>query len=258
VGIRSSAQDAGWTLREAVWGVEERYLWRGSDAAREAAERAADAVAPLQRLIQTRVTWPVSDKLRERGHAARVGIATAAVVVAAGASTGGALLAERGDPAPISAPVASAAPADEPGAQLAGVAVDFAPAGAKALPETTVAAQAVSPAVPAEEAASPSETAWMFAEAFVAYEVGEADEATRATFAAVAGKPLAKALSADPPRLPSGQKVPRARVLNVVLGERTGKEIEASVSLARLRAASEVRITMRETPEGWRVIRVLG
>ena len=54
---------ASWTIREAAWGFEERVLWPGSDAARGAIERAGRAMQPLQRLIQTRLTWPLGDAL---------------------------------------------------------------------------------------------------------------------------------------------------------------------------------------------------
>ena len=43
-----------------------------------------------------------------------------------------------------------------------------------------------------------------------------------------------------------------------MLGEREGEEVEASVSLVRLQAASELRLTLRHTPEGWQVAEVLG
>jgi hypothetical protein len=52
--------------------------------------------------------------------------------------------------------------------------------------------------------------------------------------------------------------VPEAKVLNVVLGERQGEELEVSVSLVRMQATSELRLTLRHTPEGWLVARVLG
>ena len=52
--------------------------------------------------------------------------------------------------------------------------------------------------------------------------------------------------------------MPEAQVLNVVLGEQTGKEMTASVSLVRLQAASELRLTLQETEQGWRVAGVLG
>jgi hypothetical protein len=79
-----------------------------------------------------------------------------------------------------------------------------------------------------------------------------------ASFDATATGPLADSLGTSPPRLPEGTKVPKAKVLNVVLGARQGKEVTASVSLLRLQAASELRLTLREVKKGWRVAGVLG
>jgi hypothetical protein len=52
--------------------------------------------------------------------------------------------------------------------------------------------------------------------------------------------------------------VPRARVLNVVMGAETKNQITASVSLVRLRAISELRLTLTKTGARWRVAQVLG
>ena len=46
--------------------------------------------------------------------------------------------------------------------------------------------------------------------------------------------------------------------MNVVLSEPDGKQVEASVSLLRLRAASELRLTLQAYPEGWQVVGVRG
>jgi hypothetical protein len=88
--------------------------------------------------------------------------------------------------------------------------------------------------------------------------VGRSDEETEAAFASTATKPLAKALQSDPPRLPASGKVPKARVLNVVLGTATKQQVTASVSLARLRAVSELRLTLTRAGDQWRVQQVLG
>jgi hypothetical protein len=100
--------------------------------------------------------------------------------------------------------------------------------------------------------------AWEFSQAFVAYEVGRSSKSTESAFASTATKPLAKALKADPPRLPANGKVPKARVLNVVLGTGTKQQVTASVSLVRLRAVSELRLTLTRTGSQWRVAQVLG
>jgi hypothetical protein len=52
--------------------------------------------------------------------------------------------------------------------------------------------------------------------------------------------------------------VPKARVLNVVLGDATKQQMTASVSLVRLRAMSELRLTLTHEGAQWRVAQVLG
>ena len=131
-------------------------------------------------------------------------------------------------------------------------------------PTATAAAKAVDPASPPKEVqpppadAPPEQVAAAFAEAFVQYEVGEVNDGTTATFEAVAEKPLFQSLAEDPPRLPAGTEVPKAEVKNVVLSEREGKQVEASISLVRLEAASELRLTLQDTPDGWQVVGVRG
>ena len=104
MNIRTSADQAGWSIREAAWGLEERVLWRGSDAA----GRALEATAPLQRLIQTKLTWPLADAIKERGTATRAGIATTAVAAAIAAGVAGASFAP--DAAPTPSPTAALGP----------------------------------------------------------------------------------------------------------------------------------------------------
>jgi hypothetical protein len=118
---------------------------------------------------------------------------------------------------------------------------------------------AVPPPAPPEKASTPpTQVAWQFAKAFVAYEVGRSGKKTKTVFAETSTKQLAKALAADPPRLPANGKVPQARVLNVVLGAAAKNQITASVSLVRLRAISELRLTLMSRGERWRVAQVLG
>jgi hypothetical protein len=252
VNLRVSAEDATWTLREAAWGLEEKILWRGSDAAQRALERAQRSTAPLQRLIETKLAWPLADAMRERSSAARAGIATAAVAAALTAGAAGALIAPDHDPSRPGAPatLAAATPSAAPSVPvLQGATPDFEVGNAK------VAAAAAPAELPS---APPARVAWQFADAFVRYEVGKLDERTAAGFAATAAPPLAKSLSEEPPRLPAGTAVPKARVLNVVLADRTPEQITASVSMIRLRTISEVRLILQRTEDGWRVSGVLG
>jgi hypothetical protein len=268
--------DAGWALREKAWrtedrlrekawDAEERVLWRGSDATRAATERALKATAPLQRLVQTKLTWPAGDALKHSGTAARSAIATAAVVAVAGAGAAGVVMLEdgAGDSGSAAALVSAPAAGTSPAQTLSGVPVEFERTSSSAdadAASTPVAAQAEPPGGKpgAEPKAHPANVAWDFAQAFVQYEVGNADEGVATAFSELADAPLAEALGADPPRLPKDQQVPEAKVLNVVLGERQGEELQVSVSLVRLQAASELRLTLRHTPEGWLVAKVLG
>ncbi|MDX6606400.1 MAG: hypothetical protein QOD14_940 [Solirubrobacterales bacterium] len=252
MNIRVSAEDAGWTVREAVWGLEERVLWRGSDVTRGALGRAGRVMRPLQRLIQTRLTWPVADVLNERGGRTRAAIAAGAAAIAIAAAAGGAMSATHHPYAPKAIPAAAsvtAAPQASGVIPLQGVTPRFQAGNAPAAPP---------PQPPAKTAAPPAQVAWQFAQAFVGYEVGHSGKKAGAAFAATATKPLAKSLAADPPRLPATGKVPQARVLNVVLGAAGKEQVTASVSLVRLRAISEVRLTLTKSGDQWRVAQVLG
>jgi hypothetical protein len=250
--LRASAEDAGWTIREAAWDFEERVLWRGSDASRQALARAADVLAPLQRLIQTRLTWPLSDAWRERSARTRAAVAASAATLAIAAAGAGAIAApDRHSSSPPAA--RSAAIVGSPAAPsakhvaLQGVAPKFepghAPVPARAAPKPS---------------APPAQVAFRFAQAFVSYEIGHSSKRTGDVFSETASKQLAKALAADPPRLPSHGKVPQARVLNVVLGAPAKNQMTASVSLVRLRAISELRLTLTKSGREWRVAQVLG
>ena len=251
MNIRVQAEDAGWTIREAVWGIEERYLWKGSDAGRRALSRAGRTMQPLQRLIQTRLTWPIADALSERSRGTRAAIAAGAATLALAAAAGGAISASDHPAAhdsPAAAASVTAGPHDTNLTALQGVA-----------PTIQAGHAAPAPAQPpTKTSAPPAQVAWQFAQAFVGYEVGKSTKKTDAAFAATATKPLVKSLAADPPRLPSNGKVPQARVLNVVLGAATKNQVTASVSLVRLRAISEVRLTLTKTGDHWRVAQVLG
>jgi hypothetical protein len=250
MNLRISADQAGWSIREAAWGFEERVLWRGSDAAQAAADRAGRATAPLQKLIQTRLTWPLSDAYRARGRKGRAALAASAASAALAAGAAGAFVAIDHAPthpaAPALAPLAATPHASDT-LVLEGVRPQF------------HAGHDATPPVPATKPTEkPAQVAWDFAQAFVAYEVGSSDEGTESAFASTATKPLAKALASDPPRLPASGKVPKARVLNVVLGATSKQQITASVSMVRLRAISELRLTLTRTRDEWRVAQVLG
>ena len=251
MNFRASAEDAGWSVREAAWGLEENVLWRGSDATRNVLARASRGIMPLQRLIQTRLIWPAADVLGRRSRRTRRAIAAGAATLALAAAAGGALSAPDHavtPAAPHAAASVTAAPHDASLTALQGV-----------TPSIQAGHAAPAPAQPPTKAsAPPAQVAWQFAQTFVGYEVGNSSKKTDTAFAATATKPLVKSLAADPPRLPSNGKVPQARVLNVVLGAASKEQVTASVSLVRLRAISEVRLTLTKTDDEWRVAQVLG
>jgi hypothetical protein len=102
------------------------------------------------------------------------------------------------------------------------------------------------------------QTAQNFASAFVLYEVGKSNAKVKQTFARTATPALARALGDRPPRLPDSVKVPTAKVQNVVLGAKKGRDIDASVSLLRLGELSELRLTLTPRQGNWAVSEVRG
>jgi hypothetical protein len=246
------ARGVVWQLEDRAaeigWEIEERVLWRAADAAKAAAWRIANRLRPARQAIETRVTWPLSDALGDRGDVARTAVATIAVVAALGSATAGAMMAG-GEDGPGGAAVVAYGGGEVDAAAaltLDGVAPTF---------ERGQVASFVPPQVkPAQPAAL---TAWSFANAFVLYEVGRAYEAAP-VFERTATPRLAEALGQSPPRLPADILVPRAQVLNVALSERRGDQMDASVSLVRLHAVSELRLTLERSDQGWRVAQVRG
>jgi hypothetical protein len=258
VKLRDALEDVGFHAREAALAVEEGVIWRGADAARELAERTADgplgrAAVRVRFVVERRIAWPLADSLRDRGELARTGIATAAVAVALSAGAGGAMLASEDGASPHAQAVevsqVSATSQADKSTTLEGVNPTFTASrnGSDARPV---------PAQPAPKA-GPGRASWDFAQAFVLYEVGKADDVA-GEFERLATPALAASLKQSPPRLPSNMKVPEARVLNVVLGEPHEETIEASVSLVRLEAVSELRLTLTHSAKGWRVSEVRG
>lgn len=290
--IKMTAEDASWSIREAAWSLEERLLWRGSDAARNRARgfarRSGDLVIrffirlrlavrrilhgrlprvaalgrrvsePVLRLVETRVVWPITDRWQEHGLIARSGVVALVGAAAVWAAMTGSNLAGGDGPASGESLTAGAevAPLSLESAEpttLQGVAPEFAPAAAEA--PGPVPEPALAPAGPGPEA-----VAWRFSQAFVDYEIGRPGAKTGIVFAETAAPELAKALGEDPPRLPHGTPVPEARVLNVVLAKETPKEVIASVSLLRVGSVSEIRLTLSLDPKdkAWKVSEVLG
>jgi hypothetical protein len=124
-------------------------------------------------------------------------------------------------------------------------------AGAKAANEPTPADSESGAAASGPEVAGPAaiKVARRFADAFVLYEIGKTSAHVRKVFAETASPDLAKALLRRPPRLPSNVKVPKARVLNVVVGPTRGDTYTLSVSLLRVGVTSELRLDMKRVPQ---------
>ena len=249
-----SADDAGWTIREAAWGLEEKVLWRGSDATRDALERAGRAMAPLQRPIQTRITWPLADALQRPQRADARGDRRLGGDLAIAAAPGGAL----------SAP-------DHPATQAPqschAVSVSAAPRAAQAVTRLRGSPRSSSPPSHCRAGAPASR---QDARRHPPRWPGSSPRRSSPTRSASpprtpprpSTRPRPSSWPSRWPRIrrafpPSG-KVPQARVLNVVLGAGAKKQVTASVSLVRLRAISEVRLTLTKTGDAWRVAQVLG
>lgn len=192
--------------------------------------------------------------------------ATALAMVAIGASAAAVFFyneAEEGDSRPVVVQaedprtvIVPMEPAVTGDPTLEGVAPDFeAASGEPGKNPGKLPAGAVEPvARPDDPALS---VAHRFATAFTAWEVGRkvAIREIRKTTT----RRLGRELAARPPRLPENMKVPRARVLNVVEGQARGRRTEASVSLIRAGAASELRLSLiRKGRQGWLVSEVKG
>ncbi len=161
-------------------------------------------------------------------------------------------------------PLATAPVAGNSGA--AGASASAADTKISSQPDATAAGGATSSAAGTKPARGPVAgpaavaVASEFADAFVSYEIGGAeDPSVQKAFAATATPQLAQALLQRPPRQPASVKVPEAKVLNIVPAPSKGGVFPISVSLLRVGTTSELRLEM-EKPKGkrWRVTNVLG
>jgi hypothetical protein len=89
-----------------------------------------------------------------------------------------------------------------------------------------------------------------FSGAFVLYETGRTDADVRKVFDETTSPELKQALLKRPPRLPANVKVPKAKVLNIVSGPKTGDAYTLSVSLLRVGVTSELKLEMEKLPGG--------
>ncbi len=266
-----------------------RFLSGLADIARWPFERAAWSV-------ERGLLWPLRERLagstpsrRGAGAAALIAIAVAAIVAGVLLRPGDEASPERVAVAqPVAAPATVPQPsaAQPPGPTLHGVAPSFgvgkgvgvsksdagdaaaaepetpdsaAETGAETTPSEGGPGATTSSAKPVPAGPAAMKVARRFSKAFVFYEIGRHPARAKAVFAETATTQLAKALGERPPRLPSGAKVPKARVVNLVPGPRAGKAYTVSVSLLRVGVTSELRLTLQEEKGGgWSVAQVLG
>jgi hypothetical protein len=265
--LRGVVEVAKWPFERAIWAIERGLVW-------PLEERTGD--------------W--SGSLRSAGVAVVAFLAVGAGVLGllwAAGSGSNATPQTQSASAPAGAPIVTQAPkaqaaATEPvlhgsapdfkhasggisaaaGAAAAKAGGEAAGTSAAATAEPPAGASASSssslPAAPAKvEPAGPAATkvGHRFADAFVLYEIGRADQKVRSAFAATASPQLAHSLLRRPPRQPANVKVPKAKVLNLVPGPKHGETYTLSVALLRIGVTSELRIDMqRDKKTGeWRV-----
>jgi hypothetical protein len=272
--LSASVDRLRWPFERLAWGFEQRVLW------------------PLQE----RVVWPLRDRAAGSAVARpRAAGASALVAIAIGATAVGAIALE-GDGGeahlPAADPVAAVAPPppappepreEEPtGRVLQGVEPEFgvdAGVGVAASRDGTDGAGAPATATGADEAdevpegeaaattsskkpvpAGPAamKVARRFSEAFVFYEIGRRPARAIAVFGETATPELATALAERPPRQPASAAVPKAKVLNLVPGPRSGKAYTVSASMLRVGTVSELRLQLTKLAGAWVVTDVRG
>jgi hypothetical protein len=279
------------SLANAALAVEDRVVWGAADLLRGV----VDAVKwPFERIawtVEDVLVWPIQEETAGWGRPTRAAVAAAAVALAGGAVAAGIVLSNPsgGGANQVETLAGPSAPAAIAGSKAAGPVLHGSapilapqaggdvsksaepevlssePGGAAELGSSGEAAAGSSGAKPASgnapEVAGPAaiKVAHQFAGAFVLYEVGNHKGGVKATFAETASPDLTKALLRRPPRLPSNVKVPKAKVLNVVVGPTRGDTYTLSVSLLRLGVTSELRLDMKRDKGGsWRVTDVVG
>lgn len=279
------------SLANAASAVEDRVVWGAADLLRGVAEAVR---RPFQRsvwAVEEFLVWPIQEETAGWGRPARVAVVAAVVALAGGAVAAGIVISDPSGEAhkvvTLSGPsaskvVAGGATSRPTGPVLHGTAPSFAPEAGEGVPKSaesevlrsesgggavaggggkTDSTGAQSGAAAAPEVAGPAaiKVAHEFASAFVLYEVGNKSADVRAAFAKTASPDLTKALLRRPPRLPSNVKVPKAKVLNIVVGPTRGSTYTLSVSLLRARVTSELRLDMKRGKDGtWQVTDVTG
>jgi hypothetical protein len=288
--LRSSVAAATEPVRDAAWAVEQRVVWRGADELRRITEVVRWPFERAAWALERFVVWPMQELAAGRvpslgisGIAGAGAVCSALAVVGIVLATNGGGSADRvvigAAPSALTQPVALDGQADggpvlhgvDPSFRVgSGVGVAQAPAageGGESLASigssdpTSVDAGGASASSSASAApAGPvaMRVARRFAEAFVFYEIGRRPDRTEAVFSETAVPALAEALSKRPPRLPAGTEVPKARVVNLVPGPRSGQAYTVSVSLLRVGVTSELRLEMQKVDGAWAVADVRG
>jgi hypothetical protein len=282
------------SLANAAFAVEERVVWGGADVLRGVVEVVRWPFERTLWAIERGFVWPLEERTGDWSPQLRaLGVAVLALLAAgagvlgllwASGSGGGASATPRASALPA-APIVRQAPqpAATPAAPvLRGAKPDFAAASqgsasksqgvgtegaAGASSSTAEVAKSASSAgdsagaAAAKPAGPPATTiARKFAGAFVLYEIGHKTSQVEAIFNQTATPRLAHELLRRPPRQPSGVKVPKAKVLNVVAGPHRGDVFTLSVSLLRVGVTSELRLEMQRNPKTgvWQVADSLG
>ncbi len=288
---RALGSAVGGRARGAGGAIQERVVWPVSDFLRGL----FDVVRwPFERVawaVERAVVWPLGERTARWRVPGRTAVLGSAALLAAAALAFVAIEAGSGngseEPAIVAAPAkapAESRPEPEPAAPvLQGAVPDFVPEGGDAAatkvakadtvigsdtgattgaPGGSSAAATLSSAGEKAEDPGPAaiDVARRFSDAFVLYETGRSGAKIRAALDATASPRLTKALLRRPPRLPANVEVPKAKVLNVVPGPRSGDTFTLSASLLRVGVTSELRIDVQRDDESgrWQVTDVLG
>jgi hypothetical protein len=286
--MRSLGAAVGGRASDAGGAIQERIAWPASDflrglfdVARWPFERAAWAV-------ERAVVWPLGERAARWAVPGRATVLSGVALLAVGALSFGAVRAGDGsgeEPAVVVAPVKAPVerPEPEPAPVLQGAIPDFVPEGGDTATTKVAEADTVissgadaATSTPSDSSAGATlssaggkvenpgaaaiDVARRFSDAFVLYETGRNDAKVRAALNATASPRLTQALLRRPPRLPANVEVPKAKVLNVVPGPRSGDTFTLSASLLRVGVTSELRIDVqRDKGSGqWQVTDVLG
>jgi hypothetical protein len=287
--MRSLGAAVGGRARAAGDVIQERVAWPVSDFLRGLFEVVRWPFERVAWAVERAVVWPLGERTARWGVPGRAALMSGVALLAVGALSFGAIRAGDGsgeEPAVVVAPVKASVESKaepEPAPVLQGAVPDFVPEGgdtattkvakadtvigsdpdtATTAPSDSSAAATLSSAGGKVEDPGPAaiDVARRFSDAFVLYETGRDDAKVQAALDATASPRLTQALLRRPPRLPANVEVPKAKVLNVVPGPRSGDTFTLSASLLRVGVTSELRIDVQrdESSGQWQVTDVLG